>query len=155
MPYRTGATDLQDNFVDWNTGYRLPTEAEWEKAARGGATGLRYPWGHTLTDGQANTGPDPTFSGICPVGYFAPNGYEIYDTAGNIFEWCWDRYSTTYYSISPAADPRGHEASIDRALRGGSYLDGAFSCRTAYRSGLPPTHKLFAFGFRSVLPLIQ
>ena len=119
--YRSGDMDISNSCVKWSSGYRLPTEAEWEKAARGGASGQRFPWGNTISWSQANyfaypsgysydvnptSGYHPTFATgawpyTSPVGYFAPNGYGLYDMAGNVWQWCWDWYggygSVFYY----------------------------------------------------------
>ena len=127
--YKTGNSTPACNWAA--NGYRLPSEAEWEKAARGGLVGLNFPWGNTISHSQANyysywsgghpshpydvsptEGYHPTYAvgGIpysAPVGSFAPNGYGLYDMAGNIWEWCWDWYSVSYYSSSPSTDPRG------------------------------------------------
>ena len=138
IPYTNGIVDLSTNKVKWSTtGYRLPTEAEWEKACRGGTAGSRFPWGDTITHSNANyfssanfssnsysTSPPCSFDisptrGYHPsytnngepytaqVGSFAPNGYGLYDMIGNVNEWCWDWYGVSYYSSSPSIDPIG------------------------------------------------
>ncbi len=131
--YRTGQVNVQNNSVKWNTGYRLPTEAEWEKGARGGLAGRRFPWGDTISQSQANF----SSSGTSTVGSFAANGYGLYDIAGNVWEWCWDWRDTAWYGNAGATqnDTRGPVGPLTyRALRGGSWRGNVNSCRCAVRS---------------------
>lgn len=171
--YRSGQVSVDNTWVNWSSGYRLPTEAEWEKAARGGASGHRFPWADadTITHSLANyyssssyaydVSPTrnyhPSFQAggttyTSPAGYFAANGYGLYDMAGNVREWCWDWYSSTYYSTSSGTDPRGPTAGSLRVARGGGWHFNALNCRTAGRNYDTPTYRDGNLGFRSVLP---
>ncbi|HTV62696.1 MAG TPA: formylglycine-generating enzyme family protein, partial [Verrucomicrobiae bacterium] len=162
-------------YANWSaSGYRLPTEAEWEKAARGGLSGYRFPWGDTISESRANyfgstNGPDYDlgpyngyntnfdnggFPYTSPTGSFAPNGYGLNDMAGNVWEWCWDWYAGTPYPAgSPylgGTDPRGPVSGNDHVLRGGAWDDPAIFARCAEREYESPVFNSGSVGFRCV-----
>ena len=164
--YRSGWVALDNFCVKRSGAYRLPTEAEWEKAARGGLIGQRFPWGNRISQSQANytglaasasydDGPSANPIGLIggapytsPVGSFPPNGYGLYDMAGNVQEWCWDYYvpSANAPIGSPylgGTDPCGPnwDGGSGRVLRGGDWYGSAFWARCAYRRcDFPSSH---------------
>ena len=159
--------------VSWNdamayakwAGKRLPTEAEFEYAERGGLVGKKYAWGDELTPGDQyranwwqgvfparNLGADG-FIGRAPVGSFPANGYGLYDMTGNVWEWCADWFGEIYYRTSPRDNPRGPTAGQDRVIRGGSWLCSDNYCtgyRVAARNHTAPDTGLNNLGFRCV-----
>lgn len=140
------------NYCEWlrrQTGrpYRLPSEAEWERAARGGVEGKLFPWGNEPPqslpdyDRRWKNGPEP-------VARYTPNAFGLYDICDNVHEWCSDWYQADYYAISPERNPRGPETGTRRASRGGSWRHHIKVFRCAARSSIPPDFHYADYGFR-------
>jgi formylglycine-generating enzyme len=168
-----GRMDHPAIHISWNdaqaycawAGVRLPTEAEWEIAARGGIEGAAFPWGNELEPGGAHRmnvwqGQFPAqnsqadgYIGTAPAGSYEPNGFGLFCMTGNVWEWCADWFSPTTYRRGPVTNPTGPESGGARVMRGGSYLCHASYCnryRVDSRSSNTPDSSTGNLGFRTV-----
>ena len=177
VPWRI-ADDQPVVFVSWNDAqafcrwlsrkekrtYRLPTEAEWEMACRGGSAWVRFPWGNRLPgdrdtnfgDGNAKlpesmTTVDDGYEYVAPVGSYPPNGYGLYDMDGNVMQWVNDYYDRNYFENSPIEDPPGPSSGSGRLNKGGNWYSSPADCRCAFRGFSGPEMSFWNLGFRVVM----
>ena len=177
VPWRT-ADDHPAVFVSWNDAqafcrwlsrkekrtYRLPSEAEWEMACRGGSVWVRYPWGNRLPgdhdsnfgDGNAKlpeslTTVEDGYEYVAPVGNYPPNGFGLYDMAGNVMEWVEDYYGRNYYENSPLENPKGPGSGTSRVNKGGNWFASPADDRCAFRGFSGQEMSFWNLGFRVVM----
>lgn len=138
-------------YCAWRSGIgdpvRLPTEAEWERAARGALEACRYAWGDEIPAWIPNQGRGP-LPGPWPVTLGEPNGFGLFDISANVHEWCADWYGARYYEASADRNPRGPAAGVRRASRGGSWRHAVTLTTCAARSRLDPSFRYTDYGFR-------
>ncbi|MBI4853028.1 MAG: formylglycine-generating enzyme family protein [Acidobacteria bacterium] len=138
--------------------YRLPSEAEWEYAARGGTKDQPYPWGKNIEISYANYAPDdsrkaygePILDYLKPVGSYEPNGFGIYDVIGNVAEWCFDGFKSDYYKESPKENPICPDQGNARVVRGGGWMNTTSFFSLSFRKNHPGAYKSSSLGFRVV-----
>jgi len=161
---------IEEDEVSWDMsadGYRLPTEAEWEYAAREGGRKVRFGNGGDIADPDAmnydGSGdhvqpysvPGVFLGMTLPVGSFRPNALGLYDMTGNVWEWCWDWYDNKYYANSPASDPAGAISGQNRVLRGGSWVSGTRNSRVTIRGRSIPEYRFHSYGFRRARSILR
>jgi iron(II)-dependent oxidoreductase len=134
-----------EKYASW-AGKRLPTEAEWEYASRGGFENRNFPWGDQVDSTKVNYGKK--YKNTLKVGSFEPNGFGLSDMSGNVWEWTSDYYGHDYYSDSPDQNPKGPVTGRFKVIRGGSWHSGAMCVQTYYRNGLSASWIDFGVGFR-------
>lgn len=151
--FAEGTADVPVYNVDWNDanaycgwkGERLPTEAEWEYAARGGKDSVDYPWGDQPDSKLARFNVQ---SGPGPVAKYPPNGFGVFDMAGNVSEWTADWFDGAYYKNSPAADPKGPASGEYKVIRGGAWSDSERRITVFFRNWVRPNQRTPNIGFR-------
>jgi len=171
QPVTMVSYDDAQAFAQWLTAtekvpYELPTEAQWEYAARGGSATTAFPWGDSPPDGNLvnyadkqkpfpwkDSRVDGRFSAVAPVGSYPANGYGLYDMAGNVSEWVRDRYAEDYYRYAPEVDPEGPQKGDYRVVKGGAWSSGPAHLRCPSRGWATPDRTLNSIGFRVVIEL--
>ena len=171
QPVTLVSWDDAQAFVEWLAAkeklpYKLPTEAQWEYACRGGLSMTHFPWGDTPPDGRRANYADSSsgldwrdrmvddgYKRIAPVGSYDPNGYELYDMAGNVLEWTRDFYGEDYYRYAPEIDPEGPGHGENRVTKGGDWSSPSVSLRCAFRGWAAPDLQFSNTGFRVSIEL--